>query len=167
MASISHVSQAIDEPQLQAHLLSLSESWIVLDVKSQEWGDIYDKAHRVEHPKQPSPPPIIAIPGVSARLVALEFARGLCRYLDETTMAEIARRNKKYVAEGTPQVCATHEFCDPNVIMAEAMERLGIPDGGMPHNVLYETLWNDAWNVARAADFKPHLLTGVSTDDAS
>jgi hypothetical protein len=64
-------------------------------------------------------------------------------------LPEINRRN------ATPEyacACATHDFCDANVLMQEAFEDLFLRETD-PASDLDVWLWNEAWSVAKARGF--------------
>lgn len=48
--------------------------------------------------------------------------------------------------------CPTHDYCDANVYMQDAFERLGIPVFERSGHMVEETriAWNEAWEKARA-----------------
>lgn len=78
--------------------------------------------------------------------VARLYSVILGEWLTGSEQAEVIARNAVY-AKG---ICASHDFCDANMAMAEAFERLGLPvaDGLTDYSV-----WNAAWNMAKAAGF--------------
>lgn len=53
--------------------------------------------------------------------IAIEFASQLKRYMDNSMIEEVNRRNKtdEYIG-----CCATHDFCDPNVCMDDAFTKI-------------------------------------------
>jgi hypothetical protein len=65
-------------------------------------------------------------------------------------MPVIIQRNKTAPAG----VCATHDFCDANEIMAEAfLDQLGhAPDGDCENDT---ALWNAAWDMSLQNSFQP------------
>lgn len=71
----------------------------------------------------------------------------------DEVMAEIVRRNKVY----GDRCCASHDYCDANMPMAEAFEDvLGYePDGGDEGDC---ALWNDAWDLSKRVGFNPARL---------
>lgn len=78
--------------------------------------------------------------------VALEFTRLIRKEVGMENFRQIRRLN------ATPDYnygscCASHEFCDANMLMLEAFQNLGFePDLSNDQHV---ALWNDAWDVAR------------------
>lgn len=84
--------------------------------------------------------------------LADEFARCCNLWFSPTELAEIRRRNATPDYAGA--VCATHDFCDANMIMLEAFEAVvGRPmhmDGGeSPEEQADHHLWNEAWAIAK------------------
>lgn len=156
LASIAHAAHSGDEGALQEKLTDLSESWIVMDAKSQEWGTIYDLTHRYKPPVEPTAAPTPDPSSISPRLLALEFTKELRRTLDGVTMDEVVRRNAQYREQGTPELCASHEFCDSNVCMIAALEKLGLQVEANDENG--NTLINAAWGIAKAAEFQIYKL---------
>ena len=68
-------------------------------------------------------------------------------FLPPDTIAEVNRRN------GLPEYersCATHDFCDPNQAMIDAMTRFGVEFRPEPEVL---QLIDDAWSVARERGF--------------
>lgn len=52
--------------------------------------------------------------------------------------------------------CATHDFCDANELMAEAMQTaLGLSRWPDLENDEMLEIWNGAWELAKAANFDP------------
>lgn len=85
--------------------------------------------------------------------IAEKFAAILREWLTPDEWAEMLERNKGY----SPEICASHDFCDANMAMLEAMQANGLeplPDNGpMPDDMA--ALWNQAFDIARR-----HMLTG-------
>jgi len=69
---------------------------------------------------------------------------------------EVCDRNKSGGIYDDDMCCATHEFCDANMLMLAAFQkafgRNPLPDEGEMSEA-DTTLWNDAWAVAKAAEF--------------
>jgi hypothetical protein len=85
--------------------------------------------------------------------VAKNFAGIITRWLteDELRLANRLNATPAY-SDGC---CATHDFCDANMAMAEAMGMEGLDpleycDDGASR---LRNLWEDAWNLAKAAEF--------------
>ena len=91
--------------------------------------------------------------------IAAAFALGLSVELGADIMAQIRRAN----AALDPYACASHDYCDANVVMAEAfaevMGRDFLPDEGAPSDADC-TLWNQAWHFARS-----HYLTAKESGE--
>lgn len=81
--------------------------------------------------------------------IADAFRSVLRSWLTESQLVEVDRRNK---AESNPAICHSHDFCDANMAMLEAVERLIGRDmniGDDDDNALF----NDAWTQAQADGF--------------
>jgi hypothetical protein len=96
------------------------------------------------------------LPAVEA--VADEFARVLRTWLSDAEWADMCARN---ASETDSYICHSHDFCDANMAMMEAMENLGVDVqstmdgsdtglGGKWDVSPITVLWNDAWNMAKA-----------------
>lgn len=64
-----------------------------------------------------------------------------------TTANKRNRTNRLYVETKS---CASHDFCDANIIMAEAFQAHGVPADNEDEHI---TLWNEAWELAIAHEF--------------
>jgi hypothetical protein len=83
--------------------------------------------------------------------LASEFVAVLREWLTPAEMAEMRRRNVANI--GAP-ICASHDYCDANVAMDVAFERIVgresvMPDEG-PQGIDDQALWDAAWSLARA-----------------
>ena len=78
--------------------------------------------------------------------IADQFAALLADQLGEADFAEVKRRND--TPEYGAGVCASHDFCDANMVMLEAFET---ETGGVFefNNDACTDLWNAAWESAR------------------
>lgn len=89
--------------------------------------------------------------------VAVAFCRLLRIDLTAAEMAEVVSRNEAHDLKGDTNICASHDFCDANMVMDEAMRSSGVNmewgEEGMPEEI--STLWNAAWSLAKAAGFDP------------
>jgi hypothetical protein len=79
--------------------------------------------------------------------IAEAFAEVMRQWLSPAEFAEMKRRNESggIYASGA---CASHDFCDSNMAMAEAFK------GVTGHDVNGDdetdaTIWGDAWSLAR------------------
>ena len=77
--------------------------------------------------------------------VARKFSSILKRWLTKKQMRQVIRTNSK--PENAP-FCATHEFCDANMAMIEAVHKL---TGKQPdiHCDATNLLWTEAWAMAK------------------
>lgn len=84
-------------------------------------------------------------PMVSPGILAAEFSRILHEWLTADELAEIQRRNSTLEYSG---FCASHDFCDPNQAMIDALSI---------HGLEFDTelcgLINDAWAISRMSGF--------------
>lgn len=78
--------------------------------------------------------------------VAEKFAEALRRRLTPEEFAEMCRRN------ATPEyddACASHDFCDANMVMLSVFEKLRVPTTDLGDDNPQTRLWNLAWEVAK------------------
>ena len=69
--------------------------------------------------------------------LALEFSQRLRNYLTEEQMVDVVRRN---LAETSPGICHSHDFCDANMFLYDVFMKYGmnpVEEGGMD---LYRTI---------------------------
>ncbi len=88
--------------------------------------------------------------------LAKEFSSILRTFLNKEEMDQIVATNKE---PGNEEFCATHTYCDPNEIMAEAFENV------IGREYSYEKdedvdLWNAAWSMAKKNEFYPNEKSG-------
>lgn len=83
--------------------------------------------------------------------LAEEFSKVLRIWLTPMQMAIVVERNSENTDE---RVCHSHDFCDANMAMQDAFERVfgrePRMDGGSD---LDESLWGFAWDVAKDCEF--------------
>lgn len=100
----------------------------------------------------------------TAERLATEFTTRLRHALTDDEWAEMRRRNAAY---GDPAICASHDFCDANVVMDEAFravtghsigDREEAGEGGI--TVEESTLWNRAWDIAKERDLTAETESG-------
>lgn len=77
--------------------------------------------------------------------LAREFCRVLNHWLSPAQIGEINRRN---AANENKSVCASHDYCDANQAMLDAMDVLGIEFNDDSHDLI-----NRAWEIARKRGF--------------
>ena len=95
-------------------------------------------------------------PALDVLIVARDFARRLLNEVGPRRLAEADRRNLEDEAYRCG-ACASHDFCDANVLMAEAMEaHLGIARGSFELELgdrPNSRLWSEAWDYASGRGF--------------
>jgi hypothetical protein len=79
----------------------------------------------------------------SAETVAEVFIMVLKEQLSPEEIQEVIRLN---AAETDENVCHSHDFCDANMVMAEALKRLGVE--ARASSETSTRLWNEGWNLA-------------------
>jgi|DEB0MinimDraft_6_1074348.scaffolds.fasta_scaffold64339_2 hypothetical protein len=88
------------------------------------------------------------------RRVADEFKDCMAETLQPDELRAIDAENRKR----SDATCASHDYCDANMVMNEAFERLELEvfgDDGMSEETV--TLWNEAWDLAQSEGFySPH-----------
>ena len=78
-----------------------------------------------------------------------EFVRQLRLVLTPHELASVIQRNRD---ERDPRICHTHDYCDPNQVMVDALETLGVEESRcMDDDVMI--LFDRAWNSAKAREF--------------
>ena len=92
--------------------------------------------------------------------LANEFCRVLATYLTPDELEAVRAKN---AVETHPDVCHTHDYCDANMAMQEALEKglcWPMTDDSTP--LTFEAdcqLWNGAWAKAVAQNFHPTRKT--------
>lgn len=80
--------------------------------------------------------------------LAIAFAEKLASWLTPEQFAEIRRRNASPEYKGTG-ACASHDFCDANEAMLQALEGLANDGTDSPRDgELDIALFNEAWRIA-------------------
>lgn len=87
--------------------------------------------------------------------LASAFRDVLTEWLTPAEFATMRATNAKHAAAGTVGICASHDYCDANVAMEEAFERVVgresvMPSEG-PQGEYDQALWEAAWDRARVA----------------
>lgn len=109
------------------------------------------------------------ISGVDAPTVAKAFCKLLRAELTTEQMTQVVQRN---IEESSDAICHSHDFCDANVVMADACEELGIEilfPADEPDEELMQiqcNLWNEAWSLAKRADFDADMIDEIVIDIA-
>jgi len=92
---------------------------------------------------------------------AEQLADAFCEILNEwLTPDEIRQVNEHNAAEMDKHVCHSHDFCDANEALLQAMAKFGLDFTGasdQPQMVLL----NDTWNLAKSRSFKPTIAHEV------
>jgi hypothetical protein len=81
---------------------------------------------------------------VNAWRIAQAFAETLKKDLEPRQFAEMKKRNLTY-GEG---ICASHDFCDANMMMAAAFKEVTGREADVATDA-DTALWNQAWDLAR------------------
>lgn len=93
-----------------------------------------------------------------AETLATAFERQLRGYLSPATMREVDQRNVAYNVRHGSGVCASHDFCDANMLMAPAFAEVVGREITLPGEAEEDPtlepqaradvgLWNDAWGL--------------------
>lgn len=90
-----------------------------------------------------------------AAILANQFSIELNRAL---TPQQIAETNLRNAFEENPNICHSHDFCDANVVMLDAAHAL-VTDYDDEGESIDNDLFDAAWEIARAAEFKPRPFT--------
>lgn len=80
--------------------------------------------------------------------LAAAFSRILRDTLTDEQLSDVRERN---AAETNPSICHSHDYCDANQVMIDALQSVGYPYS-MDHDALF-ALECDAWELARAGKF--------------
>ena len=103
------------------------------------------------------------IKSVSPYTLAGAFCKAIRRQLSPSQLASVVRKNRTTEYRSS---CASHDYCDANVLMDAAFKSvLGYaatdtqPEVGSCMSSEANTLWNQAWNIARQSEFSmPYTL---------
>jgi hypothetical protein len=81
--------------------------------------------------------------------VANLFIRVLTR---EIGLKKLAIVRERQAVERRPGICHSHDFCDANMVMQEAMEQLGLSweKTFSADNEPMVNFWNESWDIAAA-----------------
>ena len=86
--------------------------------------------------------------------VASKFGETLREWLTKTEMKLVVKRNAE---EDDPRICHSHDFCDANMAMFEAVKAVMGPDAfpqeGDPDGEVVMQVWNEAWAEAKKNSF--------------
>ena len=92
---------------------------------------------------------------VTARQLAVAFARQVRAALTRDQLAEVRRRNDRSVYAGC---CATHDFVDANMCMLAAYAFLADEEEGEVDLEAAADVMNEAWAIAKAAGFREEAI---------
>lgn len=81
--------------------------------------------------------------------LACAFGEELRKELSAQQIAEVIKRNE---AEPDKGVCHSHDFCDANVVMAQAFAQFGCAEPDVGDDAVV-AVWNAAWEIAIAREF--------------
>lgn len=84
----------------------------------------------------------------NANQLAREFSKQLGQQLSAEQLRDVVKLNAE--ENNSRDICHSHDFCDANVVMLEAMAALGVKDS---HSVEADALWNEAWQIAKERGF--------------
>jgi hypothetical protein len=85
--------------------------------------------------------------------IAEAFGEVMRQWLTPAEFTEMKRRNETEAAYAGG-ACASHDFCDANMAMAEAFDHVmgrqpTSDEGDVAQSEADCALWNDAWNLSR------------------
>ena len=80
--------------------------------------------------------------------IAEKFVLGLQDALTADEFYEVQKLNSE---EERPEICHSHDFCDANVVMLEAMESCGFKTDNF-NDERWNLLWNAAWSLAKQTE---------------
>lgn len=87
--------------------------------------------------------------------LARRFSAMLLEDLGKDLMARVNERNAQPEYAETDS-CASHDFCDANMVMLAAIESFGFTDDDVFENDCdnpLQKLWNEAWTLAKTNKF--------------
>lgn len=91
----------------------------------------------------------------NADQLARRFSAMLIEDLGKGIVQVITERNEQPAYDGTCS-CASHDFCDANMVMLAAVESFGFTDDDVFENDCdnpLANLWGEAWNLAKTNKF--------------
>lgn len=81
--------------------------------------------------------------------IANDFIDVLNEWLTDEELRDIVQKNR---AEENDNICHTHDYCDANIAMIEAMEKNGFEYDC--YNEKYMKTFFEAWEIAKKKEFK-------------
>lgn len=97
-----------------------------------------------------------------AQDLADEFSALLLLRIGDEAFAEVVARNQ---ASETPLTCASHDFCDANMIMFKALENLvggKLDASAIVNSTEHTNLWNEAWSIAKSSAMQALISTNLN-----
>lgn len=92
---------------------------------------------------------------ISPETLARKFCEEINDRLDVLTLSGVVARNR---AEKNPHICHTHDFCDANQLMIDALMALGMPEDAFdPQSEEQTHLINEAWTLAKLVEFRTEM----------
>lgn len=92
-------------------------------------------------------------------MLANRFGRDMAEALSVDEMAEVRRRNATLAYDAG--CCATHDFCDANMVMHPAfIAVLGVDPLDHMEDERLTRIWNAAWNIAQRDHFTARRIGG-------
>lgn len=88
--------------------------------------------------------------------LARAFSAVVAEWLPPGELEAVRECNRTTHAD--PGVCASHDFCDANMAMLEAWRRCTGSDEIDANDQAQAAAWNEAWKLAKAAEFDPARL---------
>jgi hypothetical protein len=95
------------------------------------------------------------MPDIDVYKLARKFSANLHLVLTEEQMGQVVDRNSE---EENPNICHTHDFCDPNQVIIDTLGELGVPNYGPNENAALDALIAAAWETAKECDFDDEAI---------
>lgn len=102
-----------------------------------------------------------------AAILAAKFAEVLRTWLTPAEMDAVVATNESRdlvarLHRKKDWSCASHDFCDANMAMEEAMHACGHSTDGDPDEMGWNVVWNGAWEIAKRMNFDVELLNAYA-----
>tara|TARA_R110000751_G_scaffold74682_5_gene150831 strand:+ start:932 stop:1216 length:285 start_codon:yes stop_codon:yes gene_type:complete len=85
--------------------------------------------------------------------LATTFTAILRSWLTVRELSDIDATNRRRNDDTTSRTCASHDYCDPNEAMQQAMTEHDVSDDNLAENEAACELWSAAWSIAKARGF--------------
>ena len=89
---------------------------------------------------------------IEPREVAGKFSEVLRQWLRPWKLQKVVERNRN---QRDPHSCHSHDFCDANMAMVEALASFGLASACDDFGQGSFAIWNQAWDIAKTAEFDP------------